>query len=184
MESSCRLSHLLGGLCDGLYVWKVYCGKMADWIRMPFWMVSGVSRGMGLLDGVGDCRRVRSSFDGEFGVSHCNQWGLCSIVVSKCVNRSSCRRLGWWVGSQISQTRLRHRACALMLPVGQFGVSFLWTISVCLPYWLLSQSHRQCMSWEPHDSHLLYNQMRPLSMWCWQPHPSLFSSSFLIGCRT
>ena len=25
-----------------LYVWKVYCGKMADWIRMPFGMVSGV----------------------------------------------------------------------------------------------------------------------------------------------
>jgi len=23
-------------------VWKVYCGKMAEWIRMPFGVVSGV----------------------------------------------------------------------------------------------------------------------------------------------
>jgi len=25
-----------------LCVWKVYCGKLADWIRMPFGMVSEV----------------------------------------------------------------------------------------------------------------------------------------------
>jgi len=31
---------------------KVYCDKMADWIRMPFGMVSGVGRGMGVSDGV------------------------------------------------------------------------------------------------------------------------------------
>jgi len=30
----------------------VYYGKMADWIWMPFGMVSGVGRGMGVLDGV------------------------------------------------------------------------------------------------------------------------------------
>ena len=30
-------------------VWKVYCGKTADWIRMPFGMVSGVGWGMGVL---------------------------------------------------------------------------------------------------------------------------------------
>jgi len=29
----------------------VYCGKTADWIRMPFGVVSGVGRGMG-VDGV------------------------------------------------------------------------------------------------------------------------------------
>jgi len=28
----------------------VYCGKTADWILMPFGVVSGVSRGMGALD--------------------------------------------------------------------------------------------------------------------------------------
>jgi len=43
------------GLCVSrsvsLPVWKVYCGKMAEWIRMPFGMVSGVSRGMCVLDG-------------------------------------------------------------------------------------------------------------------------------------
>jgi len=30
----------------------MYCGKTADWIRMPFGMVSGFGRGMGVLDGV------------------------------------------------------------------------------------------------------------------------------------
>jgi len=29
---------------------KVYCGKMADWIRMPFGMLSGIGQGMGILD--------------------------------------------------------------------------------------------------------------------------------------
>jgi len=29
-----------------------YCGKTADWIRMPFEVMSGVGRGMGVLDGV------------------------------------------------------------------------------------------------------------------------------------
>ena len=33
-----------------LSVRKIYCGKTADWIRMPFGVVSGVSRGMGVLD--------------------------------------------------------------------------------------------------------------------------------------
>jgi len=31
---------------------KVYCGKTAEWIQMPFGIVSGVSRMMGVLDGV------------------------------------------------------------------------------------------------------------------------------------
>ena len=40
------------GLCVCVSVRKVYCGKTADWIRMPFGMVNGVGRGMGVLDGV------------------------------------------------------------------------------------------------------------------------------------
>jgi len=34
----------------------VYCGKTADLIRIPFGVVNGVGRGMGVLDG-GDGRR-------------------------------------------------------------------------------------------------------------------------------
>jgi len=41
-------------LSVGWSVWKVYCGKTAKWIRMPFGVVSGVGRGMGVLDGGGD----------------------------------------------------------------------------------------------------------------------------------
>jgi len=35
-----------------LSIRKVYCGKTADWIWMPFGMVSGVGRGMGELAGM------------------------------------------------------------------------------------------------------------------------------------
>jgi len=43
----------------GLSGWSVYCGKMADCIRMPFRAVSGVGRGMGVLDGVDVSQRKR-----------------------------------------------------------------------------------------------------------------------------
>jgi len=33
----------------GLCVRKVYCGKTAEWIRMPFGAVTGVGRGMAAL---------------------------------------------------------------------------------------------------------------------------------------
>jgi len=37
----------------GWSVRKVYCGKTADLIRMPFGVVSGVGRRTGVLDGLG-----------------------------------------------------------------------------------------------------------------------------------
>ena len=40
-------------------VQRVNCGKMADWIWMPFGVVSGVGRGMCVLDGGGDRQRRR-----------------------------------------------------------------------------------------------------------------------------
>jgi len=39
--------------------------------------------GMDVLDGGCDCHRGRGSFGGEFGVSHCNQWGLCDVAFPK-----------------------------------------------------------------------------------------------------
>jgi len=58
-----RLDHL--SICQsfGWSVCKVYCGKTADWIRMPFGMVSGVSQRMGVLVGNGYHRRGRGSLD-------------------------------------------------------------------------------------------------------------------------
>ena len=50
----------------GLSDRKVYCGKTAEWIRMPFGMVNGVGRGMGVLDGGGDRRRRRAVFGVNF----------------------------------------------------------------------------------------------------------------------
>ena len=37
------------------------------------WVVSGIGRGMGVLDGGGDRRRGMGSFGGKCGESHCNQ---------------------------------------------------------------------------------------------------------------
>ena len=45
----------------------VYCGKTAEWIRMPFGIVSGVGRGMGVLDGSGD-RRGEAILEVNLGV--------------------------------------------------------------------------------------------------------------------
>jgi len=55
--------------------------KMADWIWMPFGVVSAVGWGMGVLDGGGDRRMRRGSFRGKCGASHCHQRGLCGVVV-------------------------------------------------------------------------------------------------------
>jgi len=52
---TCRLAHLSVcmpvGRSIGLSARKVYYGKTAEWIRMPFGMVSVVRREMGVLDG-------------------------------------------------------------------------------------------------------------------------------------
>jgi len=43
---------------------------------MPFGMVNGVDRGMGVLDGV----EIIEGKGAVLGV-YCNQWGLCGIVI-------------------------------------------------------------------------------------------------------
>jgi len=45
---ACRLDHCLSVCWSG----KCIVAKLADWIRMPFGVVSGVGQGMGVLDGV------------------------------------------------------------------------------------------------------------------------------------
>jgi len=49
---TCRLSHMSVCLSVCLSARKVYCGKTADWIRVPLGVVSGVVRVMGELDEV------------------------------------------------------------------------------------------------------------------------------------
>ena len=48
---------------------------------MPFGVVSGVGRGMGVLDGGDDRQTGRGSFAGEFGASNYYQCGLHCIDV-------------------------------------------------------------------------------------------------------
>jgi len=47
--------------------------KMADWISMPFGVVSRVGQGMGVLDGWRSSKG-RGSFQGKYWASHCSQW--------------------------------------------------------------------------------------------------------------
>jgi len=67
--SDCRMS----GGCSQFH------DKMADWICMPFGVVSGVGRDacirwVEIVEGKG-------SSGGKCGASRCNQWGLCGVVV-------------------------------------------------------------------------------------------------------
>jgi len=48
---------------------------------MPFRVVSGVGREMGVLDGEAIVEGEGAVFGGEFGASHCSQRGLRCIVV-------------------------------------------------------------------------------------------------------
>jgi len=83
IHATAHYSKICRSVCVRLCVCrKVYCGKMAEWIRMPFGIVSGVSRMMDVLDGV-VIVEGKGQFWGEFGASHCNQWGLCWIVLQE-----------------------------------------------------------------------------------------------------
>jgi len=88
MVKTCRLAHLSVYVCWSvgwlvcLSVRKVYCGKMANQIRMPFGMVSAVGQGMRVLGRDLDCERGK----GNFGVNLGHlivKWGLCCIVAQK-----------------------------------------------------------------------------------------------------
>jgi len=102
---------------------------------------------MGVLDFGGDRRMGRGSLEGEFAASHCNQWGLCCIVVWKCVQRSSCR-LAWWVGSaQAFRIHMLDRSPRASRGRGCFWHGFWHFWHFCpivfnreMRYWLLIES--------------------------------------------
>ena len=67
---------------------------------MPFGVVSGAGRGMGVLDRDGDRRRGKGSFGGKCGASYCNQWGtlwLCILCREGWLRASSQITLGFLV---------------------------------------------------------------------------------------
>jgi len=60
---------------------------------MPFGMVDWLGPRMRQVNGGGDRPMGRGNFGGGYGSSRCKQWGLCCIVVQKCM-----RRLSWHWG--------------------------------------------------------------------------------------
>jgi len=75
---ACLLDHLSVCRSVCLSVRKVYRGKTADWIRIPFGVVSGVGLGIGVLDFGGD-RQWEEQFWGQL---ERNKWGLCNALFS------------------------------------------------------------------------------------------------------
>jgi len=96
MLQNIHLHHL--SVCAS--VRKVSCGKMTDWIGVPFGVVRGVGRGMGVLDFDGDRQRRRDSFGGECGASHCNQRGT---LLRSCVEVCIAIELSFGVVSGVGQ---------------------------------------------------------------------------------
>jgi len=70
----CRSVHVCVCLSVCRTVQKVYCHKMTDWIRMLFRLVSGVGRGMAVLDGVVIAEEESIVLEVNLGTSHCNQY--------------------------------------------------------------------------------------------------------------
>jgi len=70
-------------ICQSVSRPSLWCivEKMADWIWMPFGVIGHLGPRMKQAVGVGDCSMARGSFGDICVASHCNQWGLCCIVV-------------------------------------------------------------------------------------------------------
>jgi len=89
-------------------------------------VVSGVRRGMGVLDGgVGDHRRgIKEQFWGEFGASHCNRWGLCCAIVQE---RSALPKLLW---GELVYVRFNSKLEIISTLLRQIGIP-LPTVAPC-----------------------------------------------------
>ena len=59
---------------------SVQCGKTPEQIWMRFGVVGQTGPRMRQVVGFGDRSTGRANFGGEFGVCHCNQWGLCGAT--------------------------------------------------------------------------------------------------------
>ena len=72
----------------------MHCGKTADWIRMPFGVVSGVGIGMGVLDFGGDRPRRRGSLGVNLLRPIITNGDFVACFVAKRLIGSRCP-LGW-----------------------------------------------------------------------------------------
>jgi len=61
-------------------VCPVSCGKTADWIRMPFGVVSGVGLGMGVFNFGGDRRTLRTCIEVSDGIVCCRVVDVVVVV--------------------------------------------------------------------------------------------------------
>jgi len=86
------------GLCVGLSVCQLVClsgkccGKTADWMQMLLVLMSGVSRGMGVLDGGSDRRRGRASF----GVNLGHPIVINGTLLHSCVRATCSSQMSLW----------------------------------------------------------------------------------------
>ena len=64
-----------------LTIQRVYYGKTAEGIRMPFELLSVVGEGMGVLHGLVIGAGEGPVLEGEFGSCQCNQLDLCNALL-------------------------------------------------------------------------------------------------------
>jgi len=85
------------GRSVGWSVCPVHCEKTADQIWMPFGIIGRTGPRMRQVVRFGDRSTGSGTFGGEFGMRHCNQWGLYGYVCDSVVT---------WPSSQITLGRL------------------------------------------------------------------------------
>ena len=86
----CRSVCLSVGRSVGRSVCPVHCGKTTDRIRQPSGTIGRTGPRMRQVLGFANRSTGKSTFGGEFGPHHCNQWGLYGVRVRQCLNRRRC----------------------------------------------------------------------------------------------
>ena len=64
----------------GQSVWRVICGKSAEWISMLIDVVGQMHPRICSVDLGGDRSTRRSNFGGGYGAGHCSQWGYVALL--------------------------------------------------------------------------------------------------------
>ena len=90
----------MNDLWVGASVCPVHSGKKSDRIRMPSGIIGRTGPGMRHV-GFGDRSTGMSTFGGEFGARHCNQWGYQWGLTLAATRPSSQSTLGRLVGLHI-----------------------------------------------------------------------------------
>jgi len=139
---------------------------------MPFGLVSGVGPGMGVLDRV-ETAQGKGQFGGKCRASHCNQWGLCGVVVRNCGNGSRCHETSPYLGDVTPSNTPIPRPTPLTTPNG-ISISCFSTIH---------PPHRQTDGPNKWDSDAANKKLRRQFYTSQRHSPDGYTTKFKHGVR-